>query len=791
MRHGFFLPLAILALAGCQRSHPNVLLVTFDTTRWDHVGWASGRRDLTPMLDAMAARGTWFSTCLTAQPLTLPSHTSIMTGLYPVHHGVRNNGTYRVPKEDVTLATRLRAAGYATHAIVSAFVLDHRFGLNQGFDVYDDDLSGGARPKLFMFREIKATQTAQKAVRWLHDERPKDKPFFLWLHFFDPHADYEPPDDVAIDFPGDPYSGEIHYADRELGRVLKELDEAKLLEHTLVIFTADHGDSLEEHGERTHGLFIYESTTRVPLFFAGPGVPAGRHVDSLVRTVDIAPTLLELLGLPGAERMDGTTLAKLWDGGTDSRTAYMETLAPRENFGWAELRGLRNQADKVILAPRPEAYDLAHDAGEARNTWQDGPQQAFRPLVAELETVIGKDTGPTAAATLAMDTETRKTLAALGYVWSPTGDKNRGPQTDPKDALPFWERFQGTQDLIRRRDYPRAVAEINGLLLDDPTNKHALGSLATALNGAGDYQRALEVYRRMMVLDAGDPVAYRGAAAMQQKLGHFAEAQALLETVLKLQPQDPEGAIAMGDLLLEQGRYPDGEAWFRKALALDPHSSSALAGLGNCYNRAGRLKDALAVLRPARQHDPTNTALTYNLAVVSERLGDTRAAFALYQAAIRNDPEHAMSWNNLGSLLERSGRHRDAIACFNQARQLDPENAEAVYNLGSLLLSDGKALPALADFEDALRLRPSLLPAAVMRARALGQLGRTDEALAALRPLTTKAPSLWLQVAQLELGRGRRDAARTAVHQGIQAGGDAVRKAAARDAHLRELLGGS
>jgi choline-sulfatase len=793
-----------LALGGCQRSRPNLLLVTFDTTRWDHVGYASGRRDLTPMLDAMAARGTWFSTCLTTQPLTLPAHTSIMTGLFPYHHGVRNNGTYVVPKEDVTLATRLRRAGYATHAVVSAFVLDHQFGLNQGFDGYDDDLSGGPKQTMFMFKEIKAEQTARKAVQWLRSERPKDQPFFLWLHFFDPHADYQPPDDVAIDFPGDPYSGEIHYADRELGRVIKELDEAKLLDDTLFVFTADHGDSLGEHGEKTHGLFIYEATTRVPLLFAGPDVPAGRRVDALTRTVDIVPTVLELLHLDAAAGLDGASVRPLWrgrggQGGDDEdhapRTAYMETLSPRENFGWSELRGLRDAHAKAIAAPRPEAFDLAADPGEQRNLYagQAPPPIAGR-LASQLAGIVRQDaSGAARGGSRTMDTETRRKLAALGYVWTgaPPPPSSPSSRSDPKDRLPYWEGFQEAQDLIRQKQYAAAAAQIEGLLLDDSQNLHALSSLANALIHMGDKDRALEIYRRMMSIDPGFELAYEGAAQIQQQRGHFAEAQALLGAVLRLRPQDPEGPIAMGDLQIEQGRFAEAESWFRKALVLDPHSSIALAGLGNCFNRAGRLKDALEVLRDARRHDPGSHVLTYNLAVVSERLGDTRSALALYQAALKIEPDHSMSWNNLGSLLERQGRHQEALRCFAEARETDPENAEAAYNFGVLLLEAGRPAQALPQLEAALRLRPGLAPAAAgLRASALVRLGRTDEAVAGLRQLTAQAPTAWLQIALLELGRGRQAEARAALRQGVAAGGAAVREAAERDPRLRPLLGG-
>ena len=373
------LPL-LAALAGCPgASRPNLLLVTFDTTRWDHMGYAGGPQGITPMLDAMAQRGTWFSDAVTVAPLTLVSHASILTGLYPPHHGVRDNGLYSLPARDETLAERLRDAGYATHAVVSSFVLDSQFGLDQGFEGYDDDLAGGPQKIQFMFKEIKAAQASAKAVRWLEQERPRDRPFFLWVHFFDPHANYDPPADVAKQFPGDPYSGEIHYADRELGRIFKSLDDAGLLDSTVLAFTADHGDSLGEHGETTHGIFVYDSTVRVPMLLAGPGVPAGRRVDALARTVDLAPTILELLGLPAADGLDGRSLERLWSGREgDDRVAYSEALTPLLNFGWAPLRALRTTSLKVIQAPRPEVYDLARDPEESRNLAAPGSRRRSR-----------------------------------------------------------------------------------------------------------------------------------------------------------------------------------------------------------------------------------------------------------------------------------------------------------------------------------------------------------------------------------------------------------------------------
>ncbi len=791
MRQSLFLLVAILALAGCGPApRPHILLITFDTVRADYVGFASGREGLTPMLDAMAERGVWFPTCLTPQPLTLPSHTSIMTGLYPFSHGVRNNGTYIVPDETVTLAERLQQAGYATHAVVSAFVLDSQFGLDQGFHGYDDDFSGGPKQKMFMFKEIKADVVARKAVRWLEQERPKEKPFFLWLHFFDPHADYEPPADLAAQFPGEPYRGEIAFADRELGRVFASLDDARLLDETLIVFASDHGESLGEHGESTHGIFIYESTTRVPLLMAGPGVPAAGRVDPLARTVDIVPTIMDLLDLPGEKDLDGKSLRPLWQGKDDERTAYLETFVPRLNFGWADLRGLRSADLKVIQAPRPEIYDLAADSTELTNLHGTGgvPGEMER-LAKDLNLLVEAD--PFTRGEQRPDDisdETRNKLAALGYVWTATESENTGPRSDPKDRIVYWEQFQRSQSLMREGEYEAAVVAVRELLIVDPENVVAMGSLANALARTGHEDEALEVYRRMMVLDPHRETSYLGSAKILREQGRFDEAADLVRAAIEMQPNDPHGHTALGDTFLEQGRFAEAEQHFRKALEIDPHSMLAASGLGNCLNRAGRLDEALVVLNAAREHDPSSHAVTYNLAVVTERKGDQPAALALYRKAIELEPEHSMSWNNLGSLMDRLGNRRQAIEYVAKAHELDPENIEATYNLGALLFSEGDAERALPFLEEAATRRPELLQASIFRARALSALDRDEEALVIWRGLATEQPGAWLQVARLELARGNRTAAKTALAEALSRGGDKARQAAEKDPGLRELL---
>ncbi len=778
-----------LVAAGC-KSRPNVVLVTFDTVRGDAPGFASGRKDVSPHLDALAARGVRFDYAIASQPLTLPSHATIMTGLYPPHHGIRNNGTYVLADAQVTLAERLRDAGYDTHAIVASFVLDSQFGLDQGFAAYDDDLSGGPRQKMFMFKEIQAKTVADKAIAWLRGRGAEQRPFFLWLHFFDPHADYQPPQDVAIKFPGEPYLGEIHYADRELGRVFETLDALGLGDDTVIAFTSDHGESLGEHGERTHGIFVYDATVRVPLVIAGPGVPKGTRVTGPVRTADIAPTLLELTRVKGSA-VDGSSLEPLFEGDSSAppRTAYTESLSPLLNFGWAALRGLRSTDWKIIDSPRPEAYALKEDPRETRNLWRGAPPDAARRLAAELAGIRRADPferGEQRADRI--DPELQRRLAALGYVWStPRASEDRA-RADAKDRIAYWEAFQTAQVQIRGGSFGPAIQAIERLLAVDPDNVIAMGSLATALSRLGEDARAEPIYGRMIEIDPQRDAAYLGLARIARSRGAFEDAERHARRLLELQPKNVEGYLSLGDTALEKQQWAEAEGSFRKALAIDPHSSLAIAGLGNTFNRAGRLQDSLRILREGREKDPTSYVLTYNLAVVTERLGDTPAARALYEEAIRIDPEQSMAWNNLGSLMSRSGRPQEAIKMIARAYQVDPSNVEAAYNLGALLLTHDRPAEALPYLEAALRINRSFAPAAAMRARALMRLGRDEEALGAWKALAPGMPAAWLGVAEIEMRRGHRDAARSALRQGIEAGGERFEAAARRNERLKALL---
>ncbi|HYC61982.1 MAG TPA: sulfatase-like hydrolase/transferase [Thermoanaerobaculia bacterium] len=716
--------LAVVLLTACAKKQPDVLLVTFDTTRADRVGFVSGRAGVTPTLDALAKSGTVFTTAIASQPLTAPSHATILTGLHPYQHGVRNNGAYTLDAKHVSIAERLRDAGYATHAIVSAYVLDSRFGFDQGFDGYDDDLTGG--------RELDARRVADKALRWLQT-RNNEQPFFLWLHFYDPHGAYTPPPDIARRF--DPYSGEIHYADRELGRVVEALRGSE----TLIVFTADHGESLGEHGEKGHGLFVYDATTRVPLLFTGPGVPRGRKSDAVASHVDLMPTILDVLGLEDHPSLLATT--------SPPRRAYSETFAGRMNFGWSELRTMRSDTARVIDAPKRESYRVPD---QSRNLYGPDLSRDARAMFAELAKIATTDDFRRTATPV--DEESRRKLAALGYITSTT------PATaeahDPKDRIGAWEAYSRAQTLLRAHDFAAAVHELRTLQTTEPAS-NAVASLLTqalAQNGQRD-------------------------AAM-----------AVIKEAIEREPENVAFITARAELLRDAGQFEEAELLLRDVLRRDPNAGSVAAALGDVLNRAGKTPEALQTLEDARRRDPSNHLVAYNLGVVYEKMQRWVDAIAMYRAAIALDPQHSMSWNNLGSVLARNGRRDEAIAAVAKARALDVQNVEAMYNLGALLLDSGRAREAVPLLEEASRRRPELLAARVRFAHALERMGQTKRALAAWRDAARVHPRAWVKVAELELRLGNRDAARAALDRGIALVGAPMTDAARRDPALRELI---
>jgi arylsulfatase A-like enzyme len=590
-------PTALAQLASGSAAGFNVLLITLDTTRADRLGAYGYAGAATPVLDELAAGGIRFADAVTVVPLTLPSHSTMLTGLYPPNHGVRTNGRDALADEHTTLAEILKQAGYQTGAFVASFVLDPRYGLSQGFDRYDarvdptlGDAYGGSN-------ERSATDVTTAALDWLQERDPA-RPFFAWVHYFDPHHAYAPRLEYAIRFADRPYDGEIAYVDSEVGRLLRALGERDLTERTLIVVAGDHGESLGEHGERFHGRTLYESVMRVPLILAAPGlIREGGVVDeAVVSVVDIFPTVLELLGRDVPATVDGTSL--LQAGADPGRMVYMETLTTYLDGGWAPLYAIRSHGRKYVDAPRPEYYELDADPGELVNRDANLPPDRA-PLVAYLDELT--DRWPSlervAAASSPIDAEARSRLLSLGYVSSLVLDA-AGGLADPKDVLPAHELMVEAEALTRSGDHERALARVQEALEIVPQSRealHRLGELYALTNRQDEAERAL---RRSLEIQMNAP----GATLLAQVLtrgGRYAEASALLDQAADLDPDHGGIYIARADILAFQGRFAEALTLYEKAVEVDPYRA-----VGIVRTRMAALQRRLAQIEGASSRAP-------------------------------------------------------------------------------------------------------------------------------------------------------------------------------------------
>jgi arylsulfatase A-like enzyme/tetratricopeptide (TPR) repeat protein len=628
----------------------NVLLVTIDTLRADAMSVYGGRAT-TPHLEALAARGATFTFAHSHAVVTLASHTSILTGLYPYEHGVRDNNGYRVRKNQATLATRLHPMGFATGAFVGGFPLDQRFGLNNGFDVYDDRIAEVGSTIDFALPERRADAVVSAATAWMGTQSGK---WFTWVHVFDPHAPYQPPEEYARRYPNDLYAGEISWTDAALAPLFDRL--ATLSRPTLVIVTADHGESLGDHGELTHGIFAYESTLRVPLIICqidpSRAAPTPLTIDTPVRHVDIVPTILDWIGAQPDTTLHGTSLLALANGSksADDRPTYFEAMTANLSRGWAPLRGAIVNRDKYIDLPTQELYDLATDSREDRNL---ATSRRDRTEVL-LNTLRGFDVAPPALPgeeTAAV----RDRLRALGYV---------GGSPAPRKAQ------------YSDQDDPKRLIEIDALL-------HRAGDRYQQ----GDLPGAASLFQQVIDKRPDTADAYRYLAFVHWQAGRPGEAIRTLETALAHGVTHRDVRVKLGIYRAETGSA-DRAIALLDGLADD--DVEALNALGIAFGQAGRSADALRTFTHVLDVDPTNGLGWQNIATVQLRAGDRDAAEKSLRRALAIDETLPGAHTTLGVALSQSGRKNEAIDEWKRAVALDARELDALYNLTVTLLDVGR-----------------------------------------------------------------------------------------------------
>jgi len=628
--------------------HSNLILITIDTLRADHLGSYGYAGVRTPVLDALAREGVRFSNAFSPVPLTLPAHCSILTGTYPTFHGVRDNSGFVLAPSQVTLAEVLKGAGYRTAAFVGAFVVDSKFGLGQGFDYYFDqfDLSRYENVSPGYIQRT-GDEVVRETVRWLGLQRAKPgAPFFAWTHLYDPHDPYTPPEPYLSRHRNNPYDGEIEFTDANVGTLFDCLRRNGVYDDTLIVVAGDHGESLGEHGESKHGFFIYNATLHVPLIVKFPrGQNAGRVVGESVSLVDIFPTVLQILqaGDPAAAKVQGRGLLSLILGKAAGYRPeiYAETYYPRLQFGWSELRALITGKDKYVLAPKQELYDYKADFPESRNLALEKSVMANQ-LRDRLRDLIGRYSAPSASSARSnLDPETREKLRSLGYVTYSMGDTGTGDfqnLRDPKDEIGTYNEITNLFERSSAGDYRAVIPRYEQLLKLQPDLKIVQYKLGQAFYHTGNYQAALSAFKTAVQLGGDVALATFDLAQTYLKLGRTEDAILGFQRTIELDPMHYRARTNLGLLLKNQGKIPEAIEQLQAAIELAPTSVIALNNLGIAYSMANRHGEAEATLRKAVALAPKDGIVHANLAAVLFRMGKEQEARQEMELARKLNP---------------------------------------------------------------------------------------------------------------------------------------------------------
>jgi len=633
--------LAICVLASCKRAdttgasssaphlHPlNLVVVTIDTLRPDHLRCYGYQKIETPNIDAIARSGVLFENAVTQTPLTPPSHASIFTGLNPPSHHVRNTGGFILPSSTTTLATILQQQGWDTAAFISSAVLKKFFGFNQGFAVYDDQMPKPGKGHEFIEdAERRAGDTVDHALRWL--DAQSGKPYFLWVHVYDPHAPYQPPSPYKEQYKDRLYDGEIAYADHELGRLFDAVRKKSPADQTLIAILSDHGESLGEHGEYSHGVFLYDSTLRIAFLLAGPGVRAGLRVKEQARTIDFLPTVLDLMGGRAPAAVQGASLTPYFQGkDAGAAVSYAETLYPKINMGWAELRAIRTNHWKYIRAPKPELYDLSQDAGETSNVIQSHAAEVQR-FEAQLHAMIGS--GAEKVETATADQRTLDQLKSLGYTSGFTARSYdlTGQGADPKDRVGILKLMDAATD---RPGVPVALR--------------------------------ISLLRQALSEDATNPILYYTLGGNYEKAGRFDEAMKLYAAAIRNGVESGRLHSRIADLLVRSGKKDEAIPEYERAAQMNPADSASQANLATAYLEKGRLEDAERVYKWVLTTDPGYAAAYNGLGVIAIQRQDATAARGYFEKAVALDADLVEAQLNLGIIYKDAGDRARARECF-------------------------------------------------------------------------------------------------------------------------------
>lgn len=672
---------------------PSVLLVSIDTLRADRLGSYGYKAAATPVLDGLAGRGLRFDQATTVTPLTLPAHASLLTGTFPGFHGVRDNGSFYVDEAMTTLAEVFKARGYRTGGFVGAFVLDRRWGIGQGFDRYFDDfdlsryeMAGGLDAA-----QRPGSEVVDRALEWLREE--DDRPFLAWVHLYDPHGPYAPPEPFRSRFPATiqgAYDGEVASADTQVGRLLAALEESGRLRSTIVVVVGDHGEMLGEHGEQQHGFFVYDAAVRIPLIMAGPNVPA-RVVADQVRIVDVMPTILEMAGAETPSDVQGVSLVPLGRGEPVDLLGYSETWYPRYHYGWSELRTVRDGRYKLIAAPRRELYDIRDDPGETRDLSVANPRvaDALERALKEMAARTSSKAAPQQPR--AVDPAVEQQLRALGYVASGVSraalvDRPRG---DPKDKIALYNllKLAGQDSVDGRLD--EGIAKVRQVLAADAEVIEAHTMLGNMHAKAGRSGEAIRAYQAALALDAEHEGAAWSLALAYRDAGKDDEARAGFERVLQLNPRGAKPLYQMADIAMRSREFAKAIELLEQGLRLDADRPAFLVRMAEARIELRQYDAAQTALDEAIRARPEQAMAHFNLGLVHEARGRPQAAIAAYEAEVAVSPKLHQPHFNLARLLSQAGRSADALPHFKAAVEKKPDFGTGHLYLAKALLDAG------------------------------------------------------------------------------------------------------
>jgi len=636
----------------------NVLLVTIDTLRRDRVGAFGGPAGLTPTLDRLASEGLRFTRAYTSAPLTLPAHASLLTAVSPPRHGVRANGLFRLGPSLPTLATVLQQAGYRTGAFVGAFVLDARFGLDRGFDLYDDRYGEKHAGDDTEGAERRGEDVVKPAAAWISHPQ-SNPPWFAWVHLYDPHEPYRAPEPYASQHAA--YDAEVAYADAMVGRLLADIGPAAL-EQTLVVVAADHGESLGEHGERSHGVFAYDVTMRVPLIVWAGRRLGGHSWDELTRLIDVTPTILDLVGVAAPSGLEGRSLvAAMASSDTAAPPAYFEAMDANITRNWAPLTGVVSGHDKLIDLPIAELYDVDADPHESSNLFSaQGARASALQSLLRTASAFARDGASNERTALSADA--RQRLQSLGYIATAAAPGTRvySDKDDPKQLIEPANELNRSLALFKSGSVPEAIESVRAIIRAHPDFSTAYGVLASMAHDTGNVADAIETL---------DTIVRRGVA-------------------------DQSVLVVLAGYLQESGALARSAEVLEAVVAAHPDYADAFNSLGVAYSRMGQRERARAAFQKVLELDPTSATAFENLGVDALLAGDLETAVQMLTRALELDPALAAAHNALATALLRQGRRAEALEHWRTAVQLNPRLYDALYNLGMVLYTDGQQAEA-------------------------------------------------------------------------------------------------